>query len=169
MTIEKNLENLANKLIVENQYMTIATTDRDGNAWASPVAYVFDKDFNFYWVSVPESKHQKNIDANPKVAIAIFDSHQLWGEGVGIQMEATVSDVPIEMLIKVTKLYFSRDYPYGKASGAFGKGLRALLKGNRYKFYKAVPTKMWVPDPNADVDARIEVSIEKIRNKAQHD
>lgn len=151
--------NLAKKIFSNNQYMTIATSDEAGNAWASPVAYVFDDNYNFYWVSVPESKHQRNIKHNPKISIAIFDSHQLWGEGVGVQMEATVEQVSLMELPKVTKLYFSREYPYGSASGAFGEGLKDLLKGKIYHFYKAIPTKVWVPDPNADVDTRIEVDL----------
>lgn len=157
--MKNSLNELARKIIFENQYMKIASSDEQGNAWASPVAYVYDEDFNFYWVSVPESLHQKNIKNKPEVSLAVFDSHQPWGEGVGVQMKATVSEVPLKDIPRVTKLYFSRKYPYGNASGAFGKGLRDLLKGKIYKFYKATPTKVWVPDPNADVDARIEVNL----------
>ncbi|MFZ5424919.1 MAG: pyridoxamine 5'-phosphate oxidase family protein [Patescibacteria group bacterium] len=157
--MKNDLVNLAKETISNNQYMTIATSNENGNAWASPVAYVFDYKYNFYWVSVPESKHQQNINYNPNVSIAIFDSHQLWGEGVGVQIEATVERVSLVDLPKVTKLYFSREYPYGSATGAFGDGLKDLLKGKIYHFYKAIPTKVWVPDPNADVDARIEVNL----------
>lgn len=139
--------------------MTIASVDTGGNAWASPVAYVFDKEFNFYWVSVPGSKHQQNIANNSSVSIAIFDSHQLWGEGVGVQMEATVEQVTLKDIPQVTTLYFTREYPYGNALGAFGKGLKELLKGKVYHFYKAVPKTVWVPDPTAEVDARIEVEL----------
>jgi uncharacterized protein YhbP (UPF0306 family) len=153
------MNNLATGIIRQNQYMTLASVDKQGTAWASPVAYVFDDKFNFYWVSVPNSQHQQNIAFNPNISIAIFDSHQLWGEGVGVQMEAVVEQVPITDIPHVTMLYFSRGYPYGNALGAFGKGLKELLKGKIYLFYKATPTKVWVPDPNAEVDTRIEVSL----------
>src|SRR3989344_4335794 len=115
--------------------------------------------YTFYRVSVPQSKHQQNIKQRQNVSITIFDSHQLWGEGVGVQMEASVEQVSLTEFPKVTKLYFSREYPYGNASGAFGEGLKNLLKGKIYHFYKATPIKVWVPDPNADVDARIEVNL----------
>lgn len=157
--MKQNLKQLAKDIIGNNQYMTIASSDNEGNAWASPVAYVFDDKFNFYWVSVLKSKHQENIKNNPNVSIAIFDSHQLWGEGTGVQMMAVVKEVSLKEFPSVTKLYFSRKYPHGSASGAFGKGLRDLLKGKIYYFYKATPTKIWVPDPDADVDARIEVKL----------
>lgn len=157
MSIE--LADLAKNIINQNQYMTIASVDKQGSAWASPVAYVFDKAFNLYWVSVPESKHQQNIANNPNISITIFDSHQLWGEGVGVQMGATVEQVSLKDIPQVTTLYFTREYPYGNALGAFGKGLQDLLKGKIYHFYKATPNKVWVPDPNAEVDARIEVKL----------
>jgi len=155
--MNEELATMAKNIINNNQYMTIASVDKQGNAWASPVAYVFDKEFNFYWVSVPGSKHQENITNNPSVSIAIFDSHQLWGEGVGVQIEANVVQVSLKDIPQVTTLYFTREYPYGNALGAFGKGLKELLKGKIYHFYKATPTKVWVPDPKAEVDARIEV------------
>ena len=153
------MKTVAKKIITENQYMTIASVDEQGNAWASPVAYVFDDNFNFYWVSVPGSKHQRNIKNKPEISMAIFDSHQLWGEGVGVQMVANVEEVSVRKIVEVSKLYFSREYPYGNASGAFGEGLKDLLKGKIYKFYKAIPAKVWVPDPDSDVDARVEVTL----------
>jgi uncharacterized protein YhbP (UPF0306 family) len=154
-----DLNQLAKNIIQNCQYMTIASSDSDGKPWASPVAYVYDKDFNFYWVSVPDCQHQRNIKVNPNVVISIFDSHQLWGEGEGVQLEAEVEQVGITKMPAVAELYFTRDYPYGNALGAFGQGLKDLLKGKIYHFYKATPTKVWVPDPDAVVDARIEVSL----------
>ncbi len=147
------------EIIHSNQYLTIASCDSTGKAWASTVAYVVDEDYNFYWASLPSSRHQQNILNNPNISFAIFDSHQNWGEGNGLQIEATVSKVPFKNYPSVTYLYFNRKYPYGQASGKFGQGLRSLLSGKVYRFYKAIPKKVWIPDPNAEVDARIETKI----------
>lgn len=155
----QDLTRLAIEIIQNNQYMTISSADTSGNSWASPVAYSFDNEFNFYWVSVPDSKHQKNIKINPKITFSIFDSHQLWGEGVGVQIEALATEVSIMDYPHVLDIYFSRQYPYGNVIGSFGKGLRELLKGNIYHFYCAKPTRVWVPDPDADVDSRVEVQL----------
>lgn len=155
--MQDNLTKLAKDIIEQNQYMTIASTDSSGNAWASPVAYTFDDKYNFYWVSVPESTHQQNIKRNPNIVLAIFDSHQLWGEGVGVQIEANVAEVSLIEIPHAMDKYFTRKYPYGSALGSFGEGLKGLLKGKIYRFYKATPTQVWVPDPDAEVDARKEV------------
>lgn len=147
------------EIIENNQYMTIASTDKNNNSWVSPVAYTFDSDFNFFWVSVPSSKHQQNIEHNPSIVFSIFDSHQAWGEGVGLQIEAEVTSVPIKDMPKVIKLYFNRKYPYGGTLGAFGKGLRNLLKKRVYRFYKATPTTFWYPDFDAEVDSRMKIDL----------
>lgn len=157
METNSELKKLAKEIIEQNQYMTIASVDEFGYPWASPVAYVYDKKYNLYWVSVPESKHQKNIENNSKISLSIFDSHQRWGEGTGIQIEAFVTKVPSKDLLSVSKLYFTRNYPYKSSKRAFGEGLRKLLKRNIYSFYSATPTRIWVPDPEADIDSRIEV------------
>jgi hypothetical protein len=38
MNTQTDLSNLAKEIISNNQYMTIASVDKEGNAWASPVA-----------------------------------------------------------------------------------------------------------------------------------
>ena len=78
-------QKLARDIIEQNQYMTLGTTSPDGKPWVSPVVYAFDKNYNFYWISLPNSKHSQNITANKNISLAIFDSHQNWGEGVGLQ------------------------------------------------------------------------------------
>jgi uncharacterized protein YhbP (UPF0306 family) len=153
----KDLSKLAKEIIENNQYMTIASSGVSGKAWVSTVAYAHDKKFTFYWASIPNSQHQQNIKQNPKIVFSIFDSHQLWGEGVGVQIEATAEEVGLSDISVATKAYFSRKYPYGNVLGSFGKGLKDLLKGKIYHFYKAIPTRLWVPDPDAPVDTRIEV------------
>lgn len=79
---------LAKDIIGKNQYMTIGSTNPDGSAWVSPVVYVVDQNYNFYWISLPNSNHSQNIGKNKKITLAIFDSHQNFGEGVGLQIEA---------------------------------------------------------------------------------
>lgn len=115
--MQNDYANMVKSIITKNQYLTLATVDTKGNPWASPVAYVYDEDFTFYWTSMHNSYHQLNIKHNPKVAFAIFDSTQKWGGGIGIQVEATVGQVSFGELPRVTAMYFSRKYPYGEVTG----------------------------------------------------
>jgi len=44
--------------------------------WIASVYYTFDKNINLYFLSAPTTLHVKQIIQNPKVAVAIADSHQ---------------------------------------------------------------------------------------------
>lgn len=52
--------------------MVIATADASGKPWISPVFYMYDDEFNLYWVSNKSALHSINIRNNPRVAISIF-------------------------------------------------------------------------------------------------
>lgn len=64
--------------------MTIATADKTGEPWISPVVFGYDKNYNLYWFSDKDSKHSKLIAQNPRVAVVIFDSKAPEGTGDGV-------------------------------------------------------------------------------------
>ena len=104
--MRNTIEDQAKKIIKENQYMTIASSDENGKSWASPVAYVFYDKFNFYWVSVPESQHQRNMKHNPEITIAIFDWHQLWSEGWGCKWKQQLPKFLLKIYLELRNYTF---------------------------------------------------------------
>lgn len=56
-----NLNQIAREIIKNNQYVTIASLDKDDSPWISPVAYTFDKQYNLYFLSMPNSRHSQNL------------------------------------------------------------------------------------------------------------
>lgn len=89
------LGDLVRKVIDENVYMTLATTDRDGQPWASPVFYAAELYSDFYWVSSPEVTHSRNLVHCPQVSIVIFDSRAPvgTGEASAVYMTAVAGEV----------------------------------------------------------------------------
>lgn len=178
-----NLNQLAREIIEKNQYMTIGTADSDGNPWVSPVVYAYDNRWNFYFVSIPDSKHCTNIKKNNKVALAIFDSRQLLGEGVGLQTEGEARVLNAVESLQAAAVYFraprlrgkksspppdvtytertsfKRKCPYGKLRNSFNTALKSFLQKKIYRFYKVTPTKVWMNDPNAKIDVRVGVEL----------
>ena len=77
-----------------NAYMTLATADRRGNPWASPVWYASADYREFVWVSSPEARHSRNIAVRPELAIVIFDSQQRPGTGEAVYVSARAELVP---------------------------------------------------------------------------
>src|SRR5689334_12937195 len=80
------------KAIVEaNVYMTIATVDAQGSPWAAPVFYATADAIDFYWMSSPETRHSRALDARPEVSLLIFDSTAAPGTGDALAMTATAT------------------------------------------------------------------------------
>lgn len=156
-----NLTQLAREIIESNQYMTVGTVDSDGGPWVSPVVYAYDGEWNFYFVSIPDSKHCINIKRNNKMALAIFDSRQLFGEGVGLQIEGMASELNLREVPQAVEIYFQRKYPYGKFHYPFNVALKNFLEKKLYHFYKVTPTKVWMNDPREKIDIRTEVYLEE--------
>ncbi|PIZ64191.1 hypothetical protein CO051_01455 [Candidatus Roizmanbacteria bacterium CG_4_9_14_0_2_um_filter_39_13] len=107
----QDLNNLARKIIAQNQYMIIGSSS-ESNAWVSPVVYAPDSDYNLYFVSLPNSKHSENIASNSQTCISIFNSHQPFGEGVGLQIEGEAQQVNNSELVHAIRIYATRKWPY---------------------------------------------------------
>jgi len=67
------------QLVFRSSFMTLATADADGLPWATPVEYACDETMRFYWNSHIDARHSRNVGANPRAAISIYDSTQIAG------------------------------------------------------------------------------------------
>lgn len=92
----------AQRLIDQNQYLTLATADANGIPWCSTVWYAARQlplspnrlAVEFIWLSRPDARHSKNLMARPEVGISIFNSTQPAGTGDGLQFGALAERVP---------------------------------------------------------------------------
>lgn len=112
--------------------MSLATLD-DGGLWVADLVYVFDEDFNIYWMSDPEVRHSKAISKNTQVAGTITISNKSKEPNLGIQffgkaekIEGARHDLAIKHLIK-------RGYPEPEESDD-------VLQGDSW--YVLHPTKI---------------------------
>lgn len=133
---------LAQKIIKENVYLTLATSWKD-KPWASPVCYFTDPKGNFYFASQMHSVHIQNISQNPHVSWAIFDSNVPEGTGVGVQIKGTATLVGPRACKGVM--------------GCCRASIHAVLEYEAYRLFKLTPQRIYVTDPEALVDRRMEV------------
>jgi len=121
----------------KNTRMLQIATSSDGQPWNCTVYYVFDDDWNIYWISTPERRHSKEIANNPKVAgVIAFSQEPYPTDGVqGLQFEGLAEILSGEEEKKASKLYIEQldrektlleDIRSGK---------------NPHKFYRIQPTK----------------------------
>lgn len=83
----------ARALIDSLAYMTLATADPDGRPWATPVWFAHRDHREFIWISRPGARHSRNLAANPRLAISIYDSTVVPGDAAAVYVEAEGEEV----------------------------------------------------------------------------
>lgn len=85
---------MVRQVVDANHYMTLGTSDPDGRPRVSPVYFTHAGYRDFYWVSSPTAHHSANLAARPAVAIVIYDSTAVVGQGRAVYLEADAAQVP---------------------------------------------------------------------------
>ncbi|MFG1959151.1 pyridoxamine 5'-phosphate oxidase family protein [Nonomuraea sp. NPDC049028] len=80
---------LVPRLLADSRYLVLATADRLGRPWATPVFFAARDEDRLFWVSAPDSRHSRNIAERPAVAITVFDSHAPIGGAEALYLEAS--------------------------------------------------------------------------------
>lgn len=148
----------AKKVISDILYITIATCDKSGQPWNSPVYSAFSESYNFYWASWTENRHSKNIKENEKVFVVIYDSTVPEGTGFGVYMKGTARQLEVKDTVEIVKslqLLYSRKNKKPRKPEEF---LELLPR----RIYKFTPDQVWVNsdgDVNGNfVDSRIDIT-----------
>jgi nitroimidazol reductase NimA-like FMN-containing flavoprotein (pyridoxamine 5'-phosphate oxidase superfamily) len=143
------------------RYATIATANKNGKPWNSPVAHEYDDQLHVYWFSDKQNQHSQNVRENEDVFIVIYDSTVPEGEGEGVYIEAKAVELTDpEEVLTVRKIKKGEDYE-GKPNDFLGDAVRRV--------YKAVPQRIWMNDAEVKDgvfirDYRIDISLETIRS-----
>lgn len=136
------------EIIASNIYLTLATAD--GDPWAATLFYAVSDTYTFYFISQMDSLHTQHILKNPNVAFSIFDSHQKEGIGNGVQGFGKAYRVDENNLKEAFKWYHTTFIPMNAES----------FKGAApYRFFKIVPERFYILDPEAPTDKRVEVKL----------
>ena len=67
MNLERDFAAEGRAIIDANLYMVLGTADRAGRPWATPVYYAHADYREFLWVSKPEARHSRNLEAREAV------------------------------------------------------------------------------------------------------
>ena len=136
------------EIIAENQYLTLATADGE-QPWVAPVQFCCDDDLDFYFISLPTSRHAQHIAQHPEVALAIFDSQQPMFTGRGVQIEGVAST------------YSEDENPFATIGGFdMPTDLQEVVPG--YVAYKVQARRFYVPRAYLEEvlrDERVEVEM----------
>lgn len=104
-----DLDAMARRVIDGNLYLVLGTLDPDGQPRLSPVFYTAARYRDFYWVSVPDAQHSRNVAERPTVRLVVFDSRLRPAETEAVYVTATARMVPEEELADVVDEAFRTD------------------------------------------------------------
>lgn len=158
--MEKNgeLGRRAKEVINKILYITIATANKKGDPWNTPVYSAFDKKYTFYWASWAKNQHSQNIRENKNVFAVIYDSTVPEGTGFGVYLKGKAYQLGLKEspeILKALKLLYSRKNKKPRT-------LKEFVGLFPRRVYKFVPEQIWV---NADgeikknyVDRKVEIT-----------
>lgn len=107
-TPRHDLARIARAVIDTNGYLTLATADRAGRPWPSPVWYAHAGYREFFWISAPSARHSRNLAEQPEAGIVIFDSHVAAGTAQAVYLTVKAAEVTADELIPGIEVFSAR-------------------------------------------------------------
>lgn len=163
---------LAKEIIKQNKFLSLATADRGGNVWSTPLSYSVDDECNFYFTTTLDSKHIENIKKNPYVSFSIFDSTRRVSDIDGLQIKGIVGEVERERLPEIVKNYYIQVFPDIEERKLWESPYEnfTLDEYPVYRFFQITPFEVHKRDTdNIDVDRTVVINIEELQEYMRRD
>ena len=155
-TGDPELAAVARQVIDASRYLVLGTADQHGVPWVSPVWYAHAGYREFLWVSDPQARHSRSIEARPQVSIVIFDSSVPPDAAPAVYLSGAAHVVTGSGLEKSIEIYSRRSQEQGLPEWA-PADVRAPA---RPRLYRVVAAEQFVLP--AGGNARIPVSAESL-------
>lgn len=128
---------------------TLATMGADG-PWAAAVFYV-SAGYTLYFLSSPRSRHCRNLEQDPRVAVTIHADYSEWHEIKGVQLEGEATQLTGTEEERARQLYASKFPLIGRAPAAIASAL------SRVRWYSIVPARLFFIDNSIGFGHRDEI------------
>ncbi len=148
--VENNYRELVERVIEENRYLALSTTDGE-TPWVAPVEYFRDDAGNFYFFSTTSSRHAQHIETHETVAVALWGEDQ--PEPYTPDMDATLNGVQIRG--KARRL--SED-EYPPIVEAAAEDMEPVMPP--YAAFRVEPQRVYAPIVEDGINKRVEVEMD---------
>jgi nitroimidazol reductase NimA-like FMN-containing flavoprotein (pyridoxamine 5'-phosphate oxidase superfamily) len=142
----------AKRILDENLYMVVATADRGGQPWASPVYFAHSGYRELFWVSDPEADHSTNLRERREVGIVVFDSSAPIGTGQGVYISGVAQELPAHETAEPIEIYSKRSVGHGGGKWT----AEDVRPPSRHRLFRASAEAIYVLDEH---DHRVEVDL----------
>lgn len=144
-----DLEDTARRVIDRNRYLTLATADRGGTPWISPLWFAHVGHTDLIWVSKLHREHTRNITERPEVSFVIYDSSEAPGDveavyGTG-RAAPTDGDAHLAAYSERARSQGLPEWPRERVSG-----------DSPFRLFHVITDHLWILD---DHDDRIPVHL----------
>src|SRR2546428_6368355 len=86
---DKRIQRSVFRILRDSALCSMSTVAPGTRAHINTAYFCYSPDLNFYFLSVPDSLHCKNLERNPSMAMMVMNSSQTWGgSDRGIQLFA---------------------------------------------------------------------------------
>jgi nitroimidazol reductase NimA-like FMN-containing flavoprotein (pyridoxamine 5'-phosphate oxidase superfamily) len=136
----------AREIIDGSLYMVLGTADEAGSPWVSPVYFAVSDYTDFYWVSLPDAQHSRNLAARPEISIVVFDSSVPIGTGQGVYMSARAEELSGAELERGIEIFLRRTLEHGGKKQWSAEDVRPPAP---HRLFRASATQHWTLDPSA--------------------
>jgi nitroimidazol reductase NimA-like FMN-containing flavoprotein (pyridoxamine 5'-phosphate oxidase superfamily) len=145
----------AREIIDGSMYMVLGTADETGRPWVSPVYFAARAYSDFYWVSLPDAQHSRNLAGRPEVSIVVFDSGVPIGAGQGVYMSGRAEELVGEELERGIEIFSRRSVEHGVRPWSADD----VRPPAPHRVYRASADRHWMLDKEARPgDRRTEVT-----------
>lgn len=126
------LENSIFGILDKIQLLSMATLGVDMQPYINTCFFAYDLTLRLYILTPPSTQHSQNITQNHRVAVSVFDTHQISGaELQGLQMFGTCHQAAGDELASALQIYSDR-FPGLKTSAP---DIPTLLKDFQSRFF----------------------------------
>ncbi len=94
--------------LADHTTMTLATVGPDGTPHATDVYYAETGDLELYFVSIPGSRHARNLAYDPRIAATVHADSTRWRDIRGVQLEGACSRVTDEERVSAWARYAAK-------------------------------------------------------------
>ena len=84
MSQDTLVKQLIKEVLEKGRLMSLGFAD-GGGSWVADVLYVYDDDFNLYWISHPNTRHSKAVLTHPRMAGTITVDSGAGADNIGLQ------------------------------------------------------------------------------------
>jgi nitroimidazol reductase NimA-like FMN-containing flavoprotein (pyridoxamine 5'-phosphate oxidase superfamily) len=135
----------AREIIDRSMYMVLGTADAAGSPWVSPVYFAVSDYRDFYWVSLPDAQHSRNLEGRPEVSIVVFDSGAPIGTGQAVYMSARAEELTGAELERGIEVFARRSEEHGGRTWSADD----VRPPAPHRLYRASVDQHWMLDKEA--------------------